>query len=231
MYHNVPYLLIARICSVFLFVLCVILKVLGTIKLSLFNFGYSLSARKREKRAAAHLWYSVGILGAIIVFVFNFFGVISSFLHVHILNGKSSKMYKCKCFSCYIVAVTEKYLLGQRTRTFSWSCSGNPLGTLLFQNQKIYLNSNLLRQIRHFQSYISILHGGGSLLFTFSITLYFKQCIKVLFPCISMENTYTMPKKNFLPESCMLNPLQLLKPIKNRLNFSNAHIKQSKNQK
>ena len=82
MYHNVPYLLIARICSVFLFVLCVILKVLGTIKLSLFNFGYSLLARKREKRAAAHLWYSVGILGAIIVFVFYFFGVISFFLHV-----------------------------------------------------------------------------------------------------------------------------------------------------
>ena len=129
MYHNVPYLLIARICSVFLFVLCVILKVLGTIELSLFNFGYSLSARKREKRAAAHLWYSVGILGAIIVFVFYFFGVISFFLHVF------STVNPPKCTSVnasvarYIVAVTEKYLQGQRTRTFSlelfWESIGN----------------------------------------------------------------------------------------------------------
>ena len=200
MYHNVPYLLIARICSVFLFVLCVILKVLGTIELSLFNFGYSLSARKREKRAAAHLWYSVGILGAIIVFVFYFFGVISFFLHVF------STVNPPKCTSVNASVAIQLPSLrniyqAKELAHSPWSCSGNPLGTLLFQNQKIYLNSNLLRQILHFQSYISILHGGGSLLFTFSITLYFKQCIKVLFPCISMENTYTMPKKNFLPES------------------------------
>ena len=89
----------------------------------------AVSAKARKKGSCPPLVFSRDPRSHYCFCVLIFLGVSSSFLHVF------STVNPPKCTSVnasvarYIVAVTEKYLLGQRTRTFSlelfWESIGN----------------------------------------------------------------------------------------------------------